>query len=74
MHQIQDQTLEELLADPVIHLVMQSDGFTRAQVRRIAHDARDRLSSPTFEGDSRRPDLARMPWLQASEIEAECCC
>jgi hypothetical protein len=74
MNQIQDQTLEELLADPVIRLVMQSDGFTGAQVRRIAHDARDRLAAPTFEGDSRRPDLHRMPRLRGAGFEADCCC
>jgi hypothetical protein len=75
MNPIQDPTLEELLADPVIRLVMQSDGFTGSQVRRIAHDARQRMALPEFQGHSpKRPDLPRTPWRGATGHEVDVCC
>lgn len=72
MTRFQDPTLEELLADPVIRLVMRRDGFTGAQVRRIAHDARKRLAVP--DSLPRRPAFARSSWPIGAGHEAESHC
>ncbi|MDV6331954.1 hypothetical protein [Asticcacaulis sp. 201] len=42
---IPEPTLDELLADPMVHLMMRSDGLTRTVVRQIMEDARSALSS-----------------------------
>ncbi|ESQ86119.1 hypothetical protein AEAC466_02710 [Asticcacaulis sp. AC466] len=43
---IPEPTLDELLADPLVHLMMRSDGLTRTGVRQIMADARSALRLP----------------------------
>lgn len=41
-----EPSIEELLSDPIIHLVMRRDGLTVAAVRRVFEDAARRLDLP----------------------------
>ena len=48
--------LEELLDDPIAHLVMRRDGIGVADVWRWVHEARARWAHTAAAADAKRPD------------------
>ena len=54
--QCAELTLEEMLADPIVQLVMQRDGISADDVRQVIAEARRRWLAS-----------ARQAWLQAAE-------
>lgn len=53
MSRVPEPSLEELLADPIVRLLMRSDGVTGSEVRRVAYAARERLDWPRAREEAR---------------------
>ena len=50
--------LSELLADPILHLVLRRDRITLTQVEAAVRAARERLHGPESPGPARRKSAA----------------
>jgi hypothetical protein len=53
MSRVPEPSLEEILSDPIIRLVMKSDGLSGSDVRRVAYAARERLAWPRAREEAR---------------------
>jgi hypothetical protein len=73
MNRVPEPSLEEMLAEPIVRLVMRSDGLTGSEVRRVAYAARQRLDWPRSRDEARvqRP-VPRGP-AGAQRTTGTCC-